>query len=102
DMSEFLIRWAERPTPIPNSSIREFLGWVETGLMTEDRGYPSHSRRFIEDCIGIMEGQINDMNLLIAQSVISGLRIAGTRFQRSRSERRALLRDALNNNFPEE
>lgn len=100
EISEYLIRWAERPTPIPNSSVREFLRWMEMGLMAEDRGYPSHSRRFIEDCLAITEGKINDMNLLIAQSVITGLRIAGTRLRTIQRHRNTMPEDA--SDFPEE
>jgi len=71
DMSQALIEWAKHPQPVSERSILDFLNWVNEGLMTEDKGKPSHTDRFIENCLGVMEDKLNEMNLLLAEETNS-------------------------------
>ena len=77
-LSQALVEWAEKPTPISSHTISEFLQLVEDGLMTEDKGHPSHSQRLVEDSLSVIEDKINELNLRLAQSVLSDIYVVGT------------------------
>ena len=62
---EQLMSWAAAPTPVPASSISDFLAAVETGLNKEADGEPAHSEQYIEECLALVQKGLEEANALL-------------------------------------
>jgi hypothetical protein len=64
DLSEQLIGWANRCTPLQQQEIELFLGGVYDGLMHEHRSRPAHGAAYIAYCISEMGKGLEAFNAL--------------------------------------
>jgi gamma-glutamylcyclotransferase (GGCT)/AIG2-like uncharacterized protein YtfP len=65
---ETLRKWAEKPWPLPDTIISEFLRLVRKGLMEEDDGRPAHPVDYIEGNLKKLERMLSRMNELISST----------------------------------
>lgn len=60
-----LVAWSRQPEPISPPEIYAFLGHVYEGLLTERRGKPAHSEKYIAKSLENLRGRIEMFNTMV-------------------------------------
>ena len=60
--TDAILQWAADPHPISLTAIRDFVEWVEIGLLQENSGRPAHSPAYIYRCLDEIEIHLIKLN----------------------------------------